>query len=171
MKKPTILIIILLIVTTAAVSVTVWALFFRDDTVILAPDYAPIETEPNAETIPNDSGNRVESPQGGGSVSLSYSTEVTIDLSEGTASLYFGNPGKSNHDMVLQIVIQDTVILQSGRLTPGNQVMKLDLLSGSERILQPGGYDGILLIFYYNQQSGEKAMVNTEIPVSITVKE
>lgn len=170
MKKATIFVIILSLITTAAVSVTVWTLFFRDNTVILAPDYAPVETEPNAESIPGDNSNRVESPEGGGSVSLSYSTEIIIDLKTGTATLFFANPGKSNHDMVLQIVIQENMILQSGRLTPGNQVTKLELLDGAVQKLQSGGYDGLLLIFYYDQQSGEKAMINTEIPVSVTVR-
>lgn len=164
------IILLLLLVTIVAICITVWALFFRDP-VVLAPDYAPQQEEQNAETIPGDTGEKMESPQGGGSVSLTYSNEVTIDLSDKKASLYFANPGKSNQDMVLQVLIQDTVIIQSGTLKPGNQVSTIDLLDGAAKQLATGGYDGKFVVLYYSPETGEKAMVNTEIPITITVKE
>ena len=168
-SKPNLLIPILLIITVIAICVTVWALFFRDSGPALAPDYAPQEEEQNAETIPNDTGEKMENPEGGGSVSLTYSREVSIDLSDETATLLFANPGKSNQDMVLQIVIQDTVIVQSGTLKPGNQVTALDLLDGAAKKLSAGTYEGNFNVLYYNPENGEKAIVNTEIPITITV--
>ena len=173
LNKTTIIIAILAVITVAALCVTMWALFLRepDDSnkVILAPDYAPQNKEENAETIPNDTGDKMENPEGGGAVSLTYSNEVTIDLSDKAAALYFANPGKSNQDMVIQIAIRDTVILQSGTLSPGNQVKLLNLLEGAEDMLQPGGYEGKFIVLYYDQTSGEKSMVNTEIPITINV--
>ncbi len=172
-KATTIIIAILALITVAALGVTMWALFLREPDeggkVILNPDYAPQQKEENAETIPDDTGNKMENPEGGGSVSLTYSNEVTIDINDKAAALYFANPGKSNQDMVLQIVIQDTIILQSGTLKPGNQVKLLNLLEGAEEMLQPGGYDGKFIVLYYDQTSGEKSMVNTEIPITINV--
>ena len=168
-NKTTLLILLLLLITLSAVCVTVWALFFRDSGPALAPDYAPQEMEQNAESIPDDSDEKMAKPEGGGSVSLTYSNKVTIDLSDKAAALYFANPGKSNQDMVIQIVIQDTVILQSGTLSPGNQVKILNLLEGAEDMLQPGGYEGKFIVLYYDLTSGEKSMVNTEIPVTINV--
>ena len=168
-NKTTLLILLLLLITLSAVCVTVWALFFRDSGPTLAPDYAPQEMEQNAESIPNDSDEKMAKPEGGGSVSLTYSNKVTIDLSDKAAALYFANPGKSNQDMVIQIAIQDTIILQSGTLSPGNQVKLLNLLEGAEDMLQPGGYEGKFIVLYYDQTSGEKSMVNTEIPITINV--
>lgn len=169
-NRTKLLIAILLCITILAVGITVWALFFRDSSVpTLAPDYAPHEMEQNAEAIPDDTDEKMENPEGGGSVSLTYSNKVTIDLSDKAASLYFANPGKSNQDMVVQIAIQDTVILQSGALIPGQQVKLLDLLEGAEEMLQPGGYEGKFIVLYYDPTSGEKAMVNTEIPITINV--
>ena len=165
------LILLLLLISLLALGVAAWALFFRDTGPTLTPDYAPQETEQHAETIPGDSDEKMEKPEGGGSVSLTYSNKVTVDLSDKMASVYFANPGKSNQDMVIQISIQDTVILQSGTLKPGQQVKLLDLLEGSEKLLQPGGYEGKFIVHYYDQDSGEKAMVNTEIPVTINVVE
>lgn len=161
----------LFLVTAIAVGVTVWALFFRDSGPALTPDYAPQEEERHAQTIPNDSGEKLEQPEGGGSVSLTYSRDITISLGDKTAALLFANPGKSNQDMVLQIVIQDTVIVQSGTLKPGNQVTTLDLLDGAEKKLSAGTYEGNFNVLYYNQETGEKAIVNTEIPITIVVNE
>ena len=172
-RTTTIIIAILALITVAALCVTMWALFLREpddnNKVILNPDYAPQNKEENAETIPDDTGDKMENPEGGGAVSLTYSNEVTIDISDKAAALYFANPGKSNQDMVIQIAIQDTIILQSGTLSPGNQVKLLNLLEGAEDMLQPGGYEGKFIVLYYDQTSGEKSMVNTEIPITINV--
>lgn len=168
-SKSNLLILVLLIITVIAICITVWALFFRDTGPVLTPDYAPQEEEQNAETIPGDTGEKLDNPEGGGSVSLTYSREVSIDLSEETATLLFGNPGKSNQDMVLQIVIQDTVIVQSGTLKPGNQVTTLELLDGMADKLSAGTYEGNFTVLYYHPETGEKAIVNTEIPITLTV--
>lgn len=169
--KKNLLIFILLLITVTAVTVTVWALFFRTPDVRLAPDYAPVDTEQYAQPIPDDNGHRVEAQPGSGNVTLTYSNEVSIDLSSGKAELLFANPGRSNQDMVLQIVIQDEVILQSGRIAPGNQVTELKVPSEGIGMLSAGGYEGCFRIFYYDLNSGEKAIVNTEVPISVTVTE
>lgn len=170
-KSKKLLIILLVLITVAALAIAAWALFFRNSGPALTPDYAPQETEGNAETLPGDDGNKLESPEGGGAVSLSYAKEVTIDLSDAVANLYFANPGRSNQDMVLQLVVQEQILLQSGKLTPGHQVTKLDLLDGAAKMLSPGIYEGKFVVLYYNQETGEKAVVNTDIPVKITVAE
>ena len=172
MKNRTLIIVLViaLLIASAAVGVTIWAVFFREEApVVLAPDFAPQEEEENAEDIPDDSDEKLEAPQGGGAVSLSYTKSVKIDISDNIATLYFGNPGKSTQDMVLQIVVQDHVLAQSGRLTPGHQVTKLELEDGAAELLSPGGYEGKYVVLYYNQETGEKAMVNTEIPLTIEV--
>ena len=169
--KQKLLIYLLLLITVCALGVTVWALFFRAPDVQLAPDYAPVATEKHAEPIPNDRGERTPAEPGSGNVSLTYSNEVVIDLSSREAALLFANPGRSNQDMLLQIVIRDTVILQSGRITPGNQVMTLELSAEAAAMLSPGGYEGSFLVFYYDLNSGEKAIVSTEVPITVTVQE
>lgn len=171
-KKIWILILLLLLVTAIAIGVTVWVLFFRQPAVsVLAPDYAPQEIEQNAESIPGGTSSKLDAPEGGGSVNLMFQDKVNIDLSDNAATLYYGNPSESTQDVLLQIVIQDTLIAQSGRIVPGNQVKKLDLADGAKKTLQPGGYDGKLVLSFYNPDTGEKATVNTEIPVKITVAE
>lgn len=168
-EKQNLLIFLLLLITVAALCVSVWALFFREPEVHLAPDYAPVAAERHARPIPDDEDEATAARPGSGSVSLTYSNEVTMDLDRGTVSLLFANPGRSNQDVVLQILIQNTVILQTGRITPGKQVVSLDLPEETAAMLSPGGYKGSFLVFYYDPASGEKAMVNTEIPILVTV--
>jgi len=174
-KKEKIFLAIIALITVVAIGVTVWALFFRKPKTDapssgLTPDYAPQETEENAESIPgDDTSDKLDSPDGGGAVSMSYTKNVTIDISEEKAVLNFGNPGESNKDMLVQIVIQDTILVQSGRLTPGHKVSQLDLLDGAAKKLKAGGYEGKIVVLFYDQESGEKAMLNAEIPVTIQV--
>lgn len=169
-KRNKIIISVLLILLLATISVMVWALFFRDKTPAPISDYAPQQIEKNAETIAGeDDGQKLPQQQGGGAVSLTYSKNVEIDLSERKVKLLFANPSKSNQDMMLQIVIEDTVILQSGLISPGYQVTALDL--DDDIKLTNGTYDGEFIVYYYQKDTGEKAMLNTEIPLTITVKD
>ncbi len=170
-KKKRLLILLLLLITITAVGVSIWAIWFRDSAPVLAPDYAPQQLEENAEPIGDDGDEKLSQPEGGGAVGLTYAKEISISLSDKSATLLFANPTKSNQDMVLQLVIDDVVILQSGRLEPGNRVTTLNLLDGAEKRLDAGGYNGKFVVLYYDCASGEKAMVNTEIPVTVTVTE
>ena len=164
-------VLILLVSSVLAIGVSVWAVFFRTPDSPLVPDYAPQEMEPNQKPIPGDTDEKLEQPENGGAVSLTFSNEVTVMLNDRTVSLLFANPRRSGQDMVIQVVIQDTVILQSGRIVPGNQVTELSLAAGMAGKLLPGGYNGKFIIHYYDPETGEKAIVNAEIPIRITVKE
>ena len=152
-----------------SIFITIWALFLKDSKPALAPDYAPQQSETNAEKIVDeDNEEKLPQQQGGGAVSLTYSKEVEINLSENKAKLLFANPSKSNQDMMLQIVIQDEVILQSGIIAPGYQVKSLNLFDDVQ--LFEGNYEGKFVVYYYQKDTGEKAMLNTEIPLLISVK-
>lgn len=172
-KSNKLLLCILILITIVCLGVTVWALFFRKAEVVLAPDYAPQAEESNAEEITEDTGDKLDAPEGGGAVSLIYTTNVTIDLSDKKATLLFGNPKKSTQDMVVQIVVKDQVIVQSGRITPGNRVTILDMLNDAPK-LGAGTYTSEnckFVVLYYDKDSGEKAIINTEIPITVTVQE
>ena len=100
---------------------------------------------------------------------------MSAPVSDSAASISSISPcavtlSKSTQDMVVQIVIDDTEIVQSDLLKPGNQVTELDLLDNAEKQLEKGGYDGKFRVLFYDPDSGQKATVNTEIPISITVE-
>lgn len=69
----------------------------------------------------------------------------------------------------LKSVIQDTVVAQSGTLKPGKQITTMELLKNAAKKLSAGTYEGNFNVLYYNPSTGEKAIVNTEIPIVITV--
>lgn len=141
--------------------------YSRENNDVVVPESAPVETEPNVETIPGDTQPSTTNPSNGGSVSLSYSNQVTIDLSRKTATLYFANPIRSNQDIILQIVVAGEVIAQSGLIPAGCQVTRLSLTPDVTSKIGTGAYSGKFVIYYYDQQTGNKAAVNTEIPIYI----
>ena len=171
-KKTTLIIIIaLLLLLVIAVGVAVWAIFFREGDEILPPDYPPQNTEQNQETIPDDPGGEIETPEGGGGVNITYSEAVTIDLSDKKASLYYANPSRSNQNVAIAILIGEKVILKSELITPGNMVTQLSLLDGADKLLTAGGYNAELVVYCYHPETGEKAMVDTRGSLMVTVVE
>lgn len=171
-KKMKILIILLSIITLLAISVTIWSIFFRDVTptgTVSEPEYAPQQVEPNAEPIKDDSTSKLEAPQGGGAVSLIYSDQVTLSMKNKNAIIMFQNPGKSNQNMKIQLAIDEKIIASSGKLEPGYKVEKISNVDMDK--LSAGNYKGKFIISFYNAQSDEKAILNTEIPVDISVVE
>ena len=168
-RKSRWIILLLLLLLLIAIGVTLWALFFREETT-LTPDYAPRREDKYAQSLDDQGDEKLEQVQGGGAVSLTYSTKVTVTLDDGMASVYFANPSKSNQDMVLQLVVQDVILAQSGKLSPGKQLDTLELLEGAASRLQPGGYNGQFVVLFYQPDTGEKTIVNTEIPVDVTAQ-
>lgn len=138
---------------------------------VLNPDYPPVSDDPYASEIPGDNGEKLEHEEGGGAVSIELQDNVTIDLSDKMVYLHFANPGRSTQDMMMQIEIQGEILVQSGRIRPGYQVKQLDLLKNAEKKLKKGIYEGTIKLYYYNPENNERAMIDTRIPVDITVRQ
>ena len=170
-NKVRILIILLSVGIVVCVAVTVWAVFFREPAKVITPDYAPGKLDPNAERITGNDTGKLETPSGGGAISLQYVDKVTIDLSDKKAYLTYANPSKSTQNIVLQIVIKGQVIVQSERIEPGYQVRELPLLPGADKMLSEGVYtEAVFKILSYNPETGEKAMVDTQAEITVTVQ-
>ncbi len=179
-NKILIILIILIAVTIVAVGVTVAVILNGNKKVsTIPPDYAPVETDDGMETIEGDDDEKLPVPEGGGSASITWGGSVKVDLSDKSVSLDYQNPGKSNEDALVQVVIinnpddpdDDLVIAQSGRVTPGHRVTSLEVINETEKQLAAGGYNGMLVIHHYDPVTGEKAMVETNLTVTITVAE
>lgn len=165
------LIVLLSVGIVVCLAVTIWAVFFREPEKVITPDYAPGKLDPNAESITGDDTGKLETPAGGGSISLQYVDKVTIDLSDRKAYMSYANPSKSTQNIVLQIVIKDQVLVQSERIEPGYQVKELPLLPGAEKLLAEGVYtDAVFKILSYNPETGEKAMIDTQAKITVTVQ-
>ena len=164
------LIIILAIGIVVCLGVTIWALFFRggDD---ISPDYPPQGIESNQTPIDGDDGGKLDSPEGGGAINVTYGTAATVDLSEKTVTIYYANPNASNQNVSILIMVNDLVVAKSDLIMPGNQVSKLELQKEAASRLQVGGYNAELVVRAYDPESGEKAMVDTKGELTLTVTE
>lgn len=168
MKKQKTLIVILLILIILCLGVTIWALFFRDGDPI-TPDYPPQGTEDNQKPIEGDNGEKIDSPDGGGAINVTYGTNAIASLSEKKVTLYYANPNASNQNVAILIMVGDMVVAKSDLITPGHEVTELVLEDHAVSKLQAGGYNAELLVRAYNDD-GEKAMVDTKGEITLTVE-
>lgn len=124
-------------------------------------------TEPDTPATPPEDGS--------GSVSLIYTMTATYNEGDDEISVYFKNPSKSNHDIVLELYAIATdgsrvLMAKSGRIPAGYGISKMTLLKDAPKLTK-NTYKGLYKASYYNPTTGELATVNTEIPdISITVK-
>ena len=170
--------VLLLLITAGAVTTTVWiALRHSKPTspvpTALMPEYAPQATDPNAAPIEEEDTTKLTAAEGGGAVSLEYAKDVSIRLTDKSISLLYRHPSKSTKDAVLQLILTsgdtEVVVAQSGLLPAGYQLSKMDLLDTA--VLSAGRYEGKFNLLYYDPVTGERAVVNTNIPVTVDVGE
>lgn len=166
-----IIIIALSVLIVICISVTIWALFFRDSTpsTPITPDYPLQGTEDNQKPIEGDDDTKIDSPEGGGAIRVTYSPNATVSLSEKKITFYYANPGASNQNVRLLIKIGEIYIARSELITPGNYIEELPLSDEAATLLQEGGYNAELLIQSYDPETDEKAMVDTKGELTITV--
>ena len=142
---------------------------------VLEPDYPAMDVDSGAESIEDDPSEEApEVSQGGGSVTISFTDVVTYTLSTGKLSLFYQNPGASTHNVVVQVLLisgeTEYLMSQSGILKPGYQVTSLTVDENAPT-LSAGGYEGKLRLRFYDPETGERAIVDTDIPCTISVKD
>lgn len=71
---------------------------------------------------------------------------------------------------MLQIVVQDVVIRPVGYDLPWQADREAGSIERRGGKAGPGGYNGEFVVLYYQPDTHEKTIVNTEIPVNITVE-
>ena len=167
MNKNKWLVPVLCIGIVLCMAVTIWALFFREGSKPITPDWYE---DVNANGA-FDEGEKIESPSGGGAINVTYGTSVTVDLSDNKVTLLYANPQASNQNVAILIMIDDLVVAKSEQITPGYGVDTLTLEEYAKERLAVGGYNGELVIRAYNPETGEKAMVDTKGEITITVVE
>lgn len=171
MNKNKWLVPVLCIGIVLCMAVTIWALFFREGSKPITPDYPPQGTEQNQKPLEGDEGDKLESPSGGGAINVTYGTSITVDLSDSKVTLLYANPQTSNQNVAILIMIDELVIAKSEQITPGYGVDTLTLEEYAKERLAVGGYNGEMVIRAYDPETGEKAMVDTKGEITITVVE
>ena len=154
------------VVALLAICIAVWALFFRAPETPADPEISPVADE---HLTPTDDGDDEKMPQaeGGGAVNITYSNEVTISLADATATVQITNPTRSNQSMLIQLMIQDVKVGQSGTIPPGNQLAVIPL---NENItIEPGSYDGKFQLLFFDVKTNQQANLTTSIPVTIRI--
>lgn len=178
-KKGTAILLASIIAATVLVggTVTVVILTARDrspdNSVVLEPDYENVKPDDNAQTIPGETTHEPSDvPQGGGSMNLVYSDKVIVYLESGKVGLYYQNPSSSSHSIVVQIIIprgeEQYLVAESGGINPGYMLTEMTLNSNVQ--LSSGVYKGIMKLWFFDPDTGDRALVDTNIPVNITVK-
>ena len=153
----------LLLAAAVAVAVLIWlGMWLRP----LTPTLAPLPVDPNVGAIEGDESEKKESEEGGGAVTLTYSLDAKLSLSTGQIRMYFLNPNASNQDIALTLYLVDgetsVKIAQSGRIQPGYGLTDMQFLEGSAALSQ-GNYRGMYVVSFYDEQTGEKALVESTI--------
>ena len=158
-----------LLTTSVAASVTGVIILLNQNS--LKPDYAVDQVDSHLQED-KDNSEKLTSAKGGGAVELFYSTDIKVINAEKVVSLSFKNPSKSNQDMSVKIaVIKDNkeyIIAESNRIPAGYILKELDLKSDVK--LESGGYDGVIHVYYFNPETLERAVVDTNISANIVVE-
>lgn len=134
----------------------------------VAPDNPIPSVDPNVQVLPSDPSDETHptSNEGGGTVSMIYKLTAKLTLSDNAISMYFKNPGESNHDVVLELYIvsgEDQILIAtSGRLPAGTGLyqMTFDTAAAS---LREGQYQALYKVAYYDPATGERALVESNI--------
>lgn len=178
-----ILTLVLIVGILACISVTVWTVFYREPeneheqntndtqndtyTEDTSPDYPPMETEKNQDPIIG--GGRPETPKNDNSITITYSSKATADLSEKVIYLYYANPSSSNRNVTISVVIDGKAIATSNIINPGYEVNLLSLDDDAVKNMEEGSYNAELIINSYDTVSGDKDMVNAKGELSVTI--
>lgn len=150
------------IITVISICVSGWLVYSQKTAA--KQEYAPVELEPNAISMPAESNEEKLEAEGenGGAVAVSYNPEVQVTLSRGTVALFYQNPTRSLNNVVLSLVVIDkngneAEIAKSGMLEPGTMLERLALNKDVE--LPAGIYDGRFDLSFYDRKTGEKALL------------
>lgn len=145
----------------------------KNSTQVLEPDYELVQPDDNAASIPNEEpAEAPEVTEGGGSMNLVFSDQVNVDLSTGKVSLHYENPSNSTHSIVVQIIIDrgesQYLVAESGAINPGFMLEEVQMKENLQ--LATGVYKGYLKLYFFDDVTGERAVVDTKIPADISVQ-
>ena len=154
----------------------------------------PVESDPTesdpTESDPTESDPPVTSPtetdretssseteaSDGGSVSMIYTLNAGYASGGDKVNIYFKNPSRSDHDVVLEFYAVGTenerVLMARSVRIPAGTGLEIMTLEDSAPDLQPGSYRGLYRVLFYDTTTGERALITSEITdVVITVWE
>lgn len=167
-KRKNKVILFLILIILMCVGIIIYLIFGYKGRV---KDYPKGKNDKNIVKSEDDK-DKMPKSNGGGSVSLSYSKNVKVNLKTKKVELNFKNPTKSTQSLVLEISIENNgenkVLVKTDRIPSGYAIYEIDL--NEDIKLNKGKYKGNFNISYYDEDTEEKAIVTTNIPIDITVE-
>ena len=172
-RIPFLVTLLTLLAMIAVATVLIIGLLSNPKPPVINPDHPLPDIDPDIEVLPDDD-EKVNSEGGGGFVSMVYTKDVTVSLSTNKAKIFYQNPNKSNHSVVLELylVSSDTEYFlgRTGLIPAGNAIYQIDVTERDANI-RAGIYTGLYRTFYYDPITGERAALSsdiTQIKVSVT---
>ena len=170
--------ILLALLASAATAVTLVLMLMGP--VVLTPEHPMPDRDENSLPVVGDEddtgGGTVESEADGGFVRMHYTKRANVDLSDKNISMFFANPKKSNRSVVLELYVTvdnvDYLVAESGRVDSGYGLRKMTFNESVALVPTTAQkvYLGKYVVRFYDPDSGERAVVTTEIDeVIVTV--
>ncbi len=139
-------------------------------------DYNPVTEDraiiPNVEEEP-----RIRFNENKASYQVPKAIEVDAGTLTATAEDYIiKNPDRgANYDFVATIYMTDSLgqqveVYKSGRIPVGYCIDTLTLTPPEGITLPKGSYDALLVFSFYNQDTGEKGMIDSSAPITIKIR-
>ena len=157
--------LMILVLLLAALILTGWMIYerFFNDSIPTINPYHPLPKEDIYVTEnKDDEETKIESEEGGGSVSMIYTLTAELSLDDGKIAMYFKNPNASNQDVMIELYLStdqgEILIAKSGRIPTGYTLTQMDQIKDAA-ILQEGQYPAFYKVRCYNSLTGERALV------------
>lgn len=134
-------------------------------------EYATIEVDPGQERA--DEGTTEEvNKDGSNSISFTFNQTVVISRSAGTCKLDFINPANDSNKIVVELQIvnaagERVTIAQSKAILPGYKIESLNFNESAYELITGAETEGYVMLVPYDSKTEAKAVVQTELPVSI----
>lgn len=127
-----------------------------------------IPTSPgfNETTVVDDSGS-LEAEEGQGSAIVICTQKVTVHTESGTVDLFYQNPHESKASVMLELYANGSLIASSEKIPSGYELDTLKL--SCKLVANEGSYDGKLKILFFDDSTGERVNVDSEINILISV--
>lgn len=140
-------------------------------------DYLPVMQE--MSIIPNIDDDQTGGRTNENMASFQAPKELHVDagtlIAENKPYVILNPDRGANYDFVAKIYMTNTsggkvLVYQSGRIPVGYHIEELQLAPPQGVTLEKGQYDATLQFTFYHVETGEKGMIDSEVPITLVLK-
>ena len=109
-----------------------------------------------------------------GSVGISYTFDVNVDLDSRSINTYYEASEDASHDAIVQIILlkdeEEYLLGQSGIINPGQKISYIELNEEMANRLSSGVYNGYMRIFFNSEiDDYDDSAIHADIEIEINV--